>query len=282
MRARPLDKCDRSRDRRRARVTRWSATATTAARPYRRASGRRASAAPSASGAARSRPSSRTFERRTPRRRDVEEPQSQTPQCRTGFVRKGLERSVQATETLVIGIDNAGIPDTPQGEEAAEEVSDWARLGAATSSRTRRMRSTRRRTRSRRRSSSSPGRRRVRSGADERRADDRGVARLDPELAAHSRLEHLPGAAREGASREHDATGPGRVQGLVVIGFIALGVRSGGDRARALGRRRDARARLPLRSRSRRAADQRDAHHHRRHLGGCGDAGRGWHRLHGA
>lgn len=55
-----------------------------------------------------------------------EEPQSETPQGRTGFVRKGLERSVQATETMVVGIDNAGIPDTPQGEEAARLASDWA------------------------------------------------------------------------------------------------------------------------------------------------------------
>jgi hypothetical protein len=37
-----------------------------------------------------------------------------------------LERSVQAAETLVEGVDNAGIPDTPEGEEAAGRVSDWA------------------------------------------------------------------------------------------------------------------------------------------------------------
>jgi hypothetical protein len=55
-----------------------------------------------------------------------EEPQSETPQGRTGFVRKGLERAVQAADTLVIGIDDAGIPDSPQGEEAAKTVSDWA------------------------------------------------------------------------------------------------------------------------------------------------------------
>jgi hypothetical protein len=55
-----------------------------------------------------------------------EEPQSETPQGRTGLVRKGLERGVQATETMVEGIDNAGVPDTEQGEEAAEVVSDWA------------------------------------------------------------------------------------------------------------------------------------------------------------
>jgi hypothetical protein len=55
-----------------------------------------------------------------------EEPQSETPQGRTGFIRKGLERAVQAADTLVIGIDDAGIPDSPQGEEAATTVSDWA------------------------------------------------------------------------------------------------------------------------------------------------------------
>lgn len=55
-----------------------------------------------------------------------EEPQSETPQGRTGFVRKGLERAVQATDTLVEGVDNAGVPDTPEGDEAANQISDWA------------------------------------------------------------------------------------------------------------------------------------------------------------
>ncbi len=55
-----------------------------------------------------------------------EEPQSETPQGRTGLVRSGLERAVQATETMVEGIDNAGIPDTEQGEESAEQVASWA------------------------------------------------------------------------------------------------------------------------------------------------------------
>jgi hypothetical protein len=55
-----------------------------------------------------------------------EEPQSETPQGRTGFIRKGLERAVQATETVVVGIDNAGIPDTSNGESSAAAVSDWA------------------------------------------------------------------------------------------------------------------------------------------------------------
>ncbi len=55
-----------------------------------------------------------------------EEPQSETPQGRAGFVRKGLERAVQASETLVEGIDNAGTPDTAEGEQVADQVSSWA------------------------------------------------------------------------------------------------------------------------------------------------------------
>jgi hypothetical protein len=63
---------------------------------------------------------------RTPGDAASEEPQSETTQGRTGFVRKGLERSVQSTETLVEGIDNAGVPDTAEGDAAAELVADWA------------------------------------------------------------------------------------------------------------------------------------------------------------
>ena len=55
-----------------------------------------------------------------------EEPQSETPQGRTGFIRVGLERAVQATETMVEGIENAGTPEVSQGEEVAELVSSWA------------------------------------------------------------------------------------------------------------------------------------------------------------
>ena len=56
----------------------------------------------------------------------IDEPQSETPQTRRGFVRAGLEVAVQATDTLVEGIDNAGTPDTAQGEQAAQQLSDWA------------------------------------------------------------------------------------------------------------------------------------------------------------
>jgi hypothetical protein len=53
----------------------------------------------------------------------TEEPQSETPQGRTGFVRAGLERAVQATDTMIEGIERAGAPESPQ---AAQLVSDWA------------------------------------------------------------------------------------------------------------------------------------------------------------
>jgi len=56
----------------------------------------------------------------------TEEPQSQTPQGRTAVVREGLERGIQATESLVTGIGNAGAPDTDQGDAAAQQVSSWA------------------------------------------------------------------------------------------------------------------------------------------------------------
>jgi hypothetical protein len=54
------------------------------------------------------------------------EPQSETPQERTGFIRTGLERAVQATETMVEGVENAGTPESPNGEQVADVVSSWA------------------------------------------------------------------------------------------------------------------------------------------------------------
>ena len=56
----------------------------------------------------------------------IEEPQSRDAAGTDGVRPPGLERSVRATETLVEGIDNAGIPDTAEGEAAATQVSDWA------------------------------------------------------------------------------------------------------------------------------------------------------------
>jgi hypothetical protein len=62
----------------------------------------------------------------------TEEPQSQTAQGRAASVRAALERAVRATENLVTGIDNAGIPETSRGEDAAAQVSSWADTSVAT------------------------------------------------------------------------------------------------------------------------------------------------------
>ena len=56
----------------------------------------------------------------------TEEPQSETPQGSAGMIRAGLERAVRATDVLVTGIDDAGIPETEQGEAAAQQVASWA------------------------------------------------------------------------------------------------------------------------------------------------------------
>jgi hypothetical protein len=55
-----------------------------------------------------------------------EEPQSETPQGRSGYIRDGLARALDVTEIMVTGVDNAGVPDTPEGEEAAQRMSEWA------------------------------------------------------------------------------------------------------------------------------------------------------------
>jgi hypothetical protein len=56
----------------------------------------------------------------------TEEPQSETPQGRRTFIRDGLEQTVRATHTMITGIENAGVPDTPQGAQAANAISGWA------------------------------------------------------------------------------------------------------------------------------------------------------------
>ena len=42
------------------------------------------------------------------------------------MIRSGLERTVRATHTMITGVENAGVPDTPQGEQAANAISGWA------------------------------------------------------------------------------------------------------------------------------------------------------------
>lgn len=51
---------------------------------------------------------------------------AETPQGRTGSIRTGLDRAITSTETMVEAIQRSGIPDTPQGQEAADRISSWA------------------------------------------------------------------------------------------------------------------------------------------------------------
>ena len=60
----------------------------------------------------------------------TEEPQSETPQGRTGFVREGLERAIHATDSLVEGVENAGIPDTAAGRGGRRRSCPTGRDGA--------------------------------------------------------------------------------------------------------------------------------------------------------
>ena len=75
-------------------VARWSRSSTASAPPAERASG-------SESGA-------------------------ESPQGESGSVRTGLEQALLATETMVEGVSRAGIPDTPNGQGAADGLSGWA------------------------------------------------------------------------------------------------------------------------------------------------------------
>jgi hypothetical protein len=43
-----------------------------------------------------------------------------------GSFRLALERTVRATETMVEGLSLAGVPDTPGGVQAAEQMASWA------------------------------------------------------------------------------------------------------------------------------------------------------------
>jgi hypothetical protein len=51
---------------------------------------------------------------------------AESPQGRSGSVRTGLEQALLATETMVEGLARAGTPDTPNGQEAADDLSGWA------------------------------------------------------------------------------------------------------------------------------------------------------------
>ena len=49
-----------------------------------------------------------------------------TAEGKLGAAQIALERSIQSAETLVLSIKRAGVPDTEGGEEAGEQISDWA------------------------------------------------------------------------------------------------------------------------------------------------------------
>ena len=49
-----------------------------------------------------------------------------TPEGRLGSAQVALERSFEAADTLVEAIDRAGVPDTEDGAQAADEMSNWA------------------------------------------------------------------------------------------------------------------------------------------------------------
>ena len=158
-----------------------------------------------------------------------EEPQSETPQGRTGFIRKGLERAVEAADTLVVGIDDAGIPDSPEGEQAAETVSDWAdsaqkELEDAQDSLDEEADSLEQAI-----EQLTGAARAIGTVLAGRRADGRRGHPARSRARPHgARDEHLPAAPY---GEEAVSTSDWiliAIEGLVVIGFIALGVRSGG------------------------------------------------------
>lgn len=59
-----------------------------------------------------------------------DEPQSEVKGGRVTALREGLDDAVRATATMASALNNAGIPDTPEGETVAESVSNWANASA--------------------------------------------------------------------------------------------------------------------------------------------------------
>jgi hypothetical protein len=59
-----------------------------------------------------------------------DEPQSEVKRGRVTALRQGLDNAVRATQTMATAVDNAGIPDTPEGETAAGSVANWANASA--------------------------------------------------------------------------------------------------------------------------------------------------------
>ena len=261
-----------------------SAAATSATRPCRPASGRRASAAPSASGAARSRRSSRTSGRRAPTARRAA--RSRSRRRRRGG-RASSARGSSAPSRRPRRWSRASTTPASPTRRKERRRPGWCPTGPTprwTSSRTREdsldeeadsLEESIEQLTGAARAIASMLASGVQTIAE--------VARLDPELAAALQESSTCQRAARGGEQAMRTTDwiLLAVQGLVVIGFIALGVRSGGIGLGLWGGVGTLVLVFVLRARPRRAADERDADHHRRHLGRRRDAGRGRNRLHG-
>jgi hypothetical protein len=57
---------------------------------------------------------------------DATESGAPTPEGKVDAAQLALERAIEAADTLVEGIERAGVPDTAGGEEGAELISNWA------------------------------------------------------------------------------------------------------------------------------------------------------------
>ena len=124
----------------------------------------------------------------------TEEPQSQTKQAGNSRVRQGLESSVRATKTMVIGIDDAGTPDAPRVSRPRKR----SRIGPTRRSRASRMRRTRwrmSRTPSSRQSSSWAATKAIGATLTSGVTDDRRRCLSTPRSRRRSRLEHVSGAS---------------------------------------------------------------------------------------
>jgi hypothetical protein len=57
---------------------------------------------------------------------DSTEMSAPTAEAKVDTAQIALERSIEAADTLIEAIDRAGTPDTPDGEQVAEQISNWA------------------------------------------------------------------------------------------------------------------------------------------------------------
>jgi hypothetical protein len=49
-----------------------------------------------------------------------------SPEGKLGAAQVALERSLEAADILIEAVERAGVPQTAQGEQAAQQISDWA------------------------------------------------------------------------------------------------------------------------------------------------------------